>query len=299
MHCRHDACVERARIRESEKAEHNNCEKFVCHVIGAETRLSSMRFFPFHSVSACHFSRSKFFLQLLSSTSWRLGVNLLAVIVVGFIMCDRQHSIARGDDKPAEQAVTIDKDKKTVTIACQVAPRKLPNLTEVYPIEVIATLPAPAGKKAHETVVTFSAKPSEIHAALVALGLKPGKPARGEDATAAGPELKIFLEIPGPEGKSRRLPIEKMLVDRKTGKPLPNLKWHFTGSIVKEAAPGKTETVYGADATGTLIALFPVTDETVIQTNLTMKEEPLLKLETNPKVLPAEGTPVKLVIEVK
>ena len=62
--------------------------------------------------------------------------------------------------------------------------------------------------------------------------------------------------------------------------------------------PAKDETIYGADLTGTLIAIFPVTDETVLQTNLTMKEEKFLKLETDKKLLPKEGTPVKLVLEV-
>ncbi len=215
----------------------------------------------------------------------------LVVVMFGF-------AIASADDKPAEPVVTVDKEKKSVTIACRIAPRKLPNLTEVYPIEVIATLPSPEGKKAHETVLTFSARPSEIHAALVGLGLKPGKPALGEDAAATGPEVKISLEVAGADGKPKILPIEKTLVDRKTGKPLPALKWIFTGSVMKDV-PGKTEKVFAADTTGTLIAIFPVTDETVIQTNLTMKEEPLLKLETNPKALPAEGLPAKLVIEVK
>ena len=51
-------------------------------------------------------------------------------------------------------------------------------------------------------------------------------------------------------------------------------------------------------ATGTLIAVFPVTDETVLQSSLTMKEEKYLKLEVNKDVLPKEGEPVKLVLEV-
>ena len=55
---------------------------------------------------------------------------------------------------------------------------------------------------------------------------------------------------------------------------------------------------YGADLTGSLLALFPVTDETVLQTDWTMKEEKYLKLEVNTQVMPKEGTPVKLVIEV-
>ena len=200
-------------------------------------------------------------------------------------------------DKPSD-AIKIDKEKKTVTLACKIAPRKLPNLNEVYPIEVIASLAAPKGQKAHETVVTFDAKPSDIHKALESLGLKPGKPAKGEGAEATGPEVKIFIELPGAGGLAKRMPIEKVLVDRKTGKTMPNLKWTFTGSISKQPDPNKPDKVYGADATGTLIAIFPVTDETVFQTNLTMKDEPLIKLDTNTKVLPEVGTDVLLVIQV-
>jgi hypothetical protein len=43
----------------------------------------------------------------------------------------------------------------------------------------------------------------------------------------------------------------------------------------------------------------PVTNETVIQSNLTAEDEPAFKLETNKGVLPKEGTPAKLIIEVK
>ncbi len=171
-------------------------------------------------------------------------------------------------------------------------------MPQTYPIEVIATLPAPQGKKAHETVITFDVKPSAIHQALEQIGLKPGKPAKGEGAKASGPELKISLEVPGSDGNPQRMAIEKALVDSKTGKPMPNLKWYFTGSVMSQPDPQKDDKVYGADLSGTLIAIFPVTDETVLQTNLTMKEEPLLKLETS-KQLPAVGTPVKLVLEAK
>jgi hypothetical protein len=57
--------------------------------------------------------------------------------------------------------------------------------------------------------------------------------------------------------------------------------------------------VYGADQTGTLIAVFPVTAEAVIQGSFSLKEEANLKLETDKGVLPKEGTAVKLVIEAK
>lgn len=197
-------------------------------------------------------------------------------------------------DKPA--AFVVDKEKKTVTIPAKIAPRKLPNLSQVYPIEVIAT--HAMGQKAHETVVTYDAKPSDIHKALESLGLKPGKPAKGGESAGTGPEVKLFLELPGAGGLSRRISIEKALVDRQTGKTMPVLKWFFTGSISKQPDPNKPEQVYAADLTGTLIGVFPVTDETVFQSSLTMKDEPLIKMETNTKLLPEVGTAVQLVIQV-
>lgn len=202
---------------------------------------------------------------------------------------------SRGEDKPG--GIAVDKEKKTVTIPCAIAKRKLPNFKEIYPIEVIATYPAPKGKKAHETVVTFDVKPSEVHKALETLGLKPGKPVQGE-GTSTGPEVEIFLEYPDADGKPKKVPIEETLEVIKTGKTMPRVKWLFTGSVMTFPDPEKDDKVYGADMTGTLLTIFPVTNETVFQTNLTMKEEGSLKLEVK-KGLPKEGTPVKLIIQVK
>jgi hypothetical protein len=203
----------------------------------------------------------------------------------------------------AADAIKVDKEKKSVSVPCKVAPRKLPDLSEVYPLEVICTLAKGAdgkrAQKAHETVVVSEVKPSDIAKALESLGLKPGKPAKGEDAKAEGPEVEVFVETKNKDGETERQPIEKLIVDRKTKKAMPKLKWLFTGSVMSQPDPDKPDKVYGADFTGTLIAIFPVTDETVLQTNLTMKEEKLIKLETNTKLLPAEGMDVTLVIVAK
>jgi hypothetical protein len=195
--------------------------------------------------------------------------------------------------------VVIDKVARTISIPCLVAARKLPNLSEIYPLEVIATAPPPRGRKAHETVVTTDVRPSQVHTALDTLGLKPGQPAKGEGSQASGPEVTIALEIADAAGKKKLLPIEKALVDTKGKKPLRALKWYFTGSVQKQPDPEREETVYAADLSGTLIAIFPVTNETVFQTNLTMADEPRLKLETDKQLLPAEGSAVNLVIKVK
>ncbi|MCS6898117.1 MAG: YdjY domain-containing protein [Nitrospira sp.] len=194
-------------------------------------------------------------------------------------------------------ALVIDKANRTITLKAAIAPRRLPNLDQVYPIEVIATYPAPRGQKAHETVVTLRGiRPSDVHQALESIGLKPGKPAYGENSQAEGPVVKLFLEWTGSDGKPQRLPVEQCLVHRATGKTLDRLTWRFTGSARKQPDPEKDETVYGADLTGTFVSIFPVTDCCVLQSHLTMKDEPNFKLEMNAKVLPREGTAVKLIL---
>ncbi len=196
-------------------------------------------------------------------------------------------------------AVRVDKEKRTVTIDAKVAPRKLKHLEKVYPIEVIACWAHPKGQKAHETVVTIEAKPSDVHKALETLALKAGTPVMGEsDKPPQGPKVNIYLDIPGPDGQTKRVPVERTLSESRTNKPMPKVEWRFTGSVRKKEAPDKDELVYGADLSGTLIAIFPVTNETVFQTSFTLKEEKYVKLETNKTVLPPEGTAVQLVIEV-
>jgi hypothetical protein len=206
---------------------------------------------------------------------------------------------AAADGPPG--GIQVDKDKRTVTIDAKIAPRKMEDPKfkgEIYPIEVIACWAYPKGQKAHETVVTIEIKPSQLHNALESLGLKAGKPARQEGETPQGPEVNVYLEVPGPDGQPRRLTLERVLQDPKTGRPMPKVKWRFTGSVLTKPAPDKDEVVYGADLTGTLIAIFPVTNETVLQTSLKLEDEKYVKLETDKKLLPKEGTPVKLIVEV-
>lgn len=232
---------------------------------------------------------------------------VVAAVLGSLFVAASAVSRARGDDKkeaqkkdePSKSSIVVDKAGKSVEVPCKVAPRKLAKFKEIYPIEVIASWPEPKGQKAHECVVTFDVLPSEVHKALAELGLKPGKPGRGQGPAGTGPELKVSLEFPGADGKPKRLAIEETLVDRKSGKSPAALKWRFTGSAMKNPDPEKDDLAYGADLSGTLITVFPVTDDTVVQSTLSGKDEATLKLDTNSKVLPKEGTPGKLIIEVK
>jgi hypothetical protein len=226
---------------------------------------------------------------------------LFAALALGLALTHGTQAGDKGKDGKAgkDGGVTVDKEKRLIIIDAKMAPRKLEHLKEIYPIEVIACWPHPKGQKAHETVVTIEAKPSDVHQALVDLGLKPGTPIMGEsEHKPMGPAVKIYIEFKGPDGDTKKVSIDKTMVDN-NGKPFPkSVEFRFTGSVLAKTDPTKGDTIYGADKTGTLIAIFPVTDQTVFQTSLTMAEEKFLKLEVNTKLMPKEGTAVKLVIEV-
>jgi len=66
----------------------------------------------------------------------------------------------------------------------------------IYPLEVVACWPHPLGQKAHETVVNFDARPSDIHKALVEMGLKPGNPRRRRRKGGHRAGGRIYLVIP-------------------------------------------------------------------------------------------------------
>src|ERR1700685_2208458 len=121
---------------------------------------------------------------------WSLLVLIIAVGACAFASADKPAPDASG--------VVVDKDKRTVTIDAKVAPRKIdaPGYDKIYPLEVVACWAFPKGQKAHETVVTFDVKPSEIHKALESLGLKPGKPENGGEKVPEGPAVNIYLDLP-------------------------------------------------------------------------------------------------------
>ena len=220
---------------------------------------------------------------------------LFMLLIIG-LLASTAHVLSE-DKKSGTPGVVVDKDAKTVTIDAKIAPRKLANLDKICPLEVIACWPAPKGKKAHETIVTIEAKPSEVHKALESLGLKAGMPVQGE-GDPKGPAVKVYFLVNDSTGLPRKVTMDRAMVDMNNGKPFPkNIEWRFTGSVMTQPDPAKGDKIYGADYSGTLMAIFPVTAETVLQTELGIKNEGIMKLEVNNKVMPKEGTAVKLVID--
>ncbi len=216
----------------------------------------------------------------------------------GMVVCvgDKQELEAGA----AGATLQIDKPKRTVRIPCRIAPRKLPTLADVYPLEVIACFPAPIGQKSHETAVSTEVKPSDLHQALLQLGLQPGAPVHGDTTEQpTGSEVSLALEITDVTGQLRVIPIEETLIDERTGRSMPPLKWFFTGSVLREPAAAGLPRAYAADLSGTLITLFPVTSETVLQSSLSMKPRATLRLDTDKALLPPEGTAARLIISAE
>jgi hypothetical protein len=118
----------------------------------------------------------------MTQRKWGLLALAVAIGVCAYASADKE--------PPATPGVVVDKDKRTVTIDAKIAPRKIdaPGYDKIYPLEVVACWAFPKGQKAHETVVTIDAKPSDVFNAVQGLGLKPGVPQNGGEKIPEGPD---------------------------------------------------------------------------------------------------------------
>jgi biopolymer transport protein ExbD len=151
------------------------------------------------------------------------------------------------------------------------------------------------GTNEHESILRTAAKPSDIHTALLMLGLTPGSPIRYSEAAQKwipphGPPLHISCEYVK-NGKTVRVPAYRMMRDANT-KKVPNaFTWIFAGSRVMD--DGK----YAADVTGYVVSLVNF-DLTLIDVpELASNANETLEWEYNPDTVPKTGTPVTMIIE--
>jgi hypothetical protein len=130
-----------------------------------------------------------------------------------------------------------DKQRRTVTLKAIAT-----GLRGTEPIEFF--LIGPNSSKDYEAIASTLAKPSDIHAALVFLGLPPGRPVdfarqrfwpRGERV-----RITFHHDEPNPDGTVSRRSIraEKLLIDRTSRQPLPESAFAFVGSITLPPEPG-------------------------------------------------------------
>lgn len=186
--------------------------------------------------------------------------------------------------------------------------------------------------KEHESLVVTKAKPSQVHAALLMLGLKPGKPGAWKleekkwvGVPPTGDEVEVRFVITEADGTQREEDPAEWIVNIKDGKSLKAIatdaKWVFAGSKLAEKkpsprAPGEGALpqsgpaggapdakpgpeYYVADTEGTLIGLTSFGTETI---GLTAMYNPDNDKEAPEWIASRERTPevgAKVVVRVR
>ena len=149
-------------------------------------------------------------------------------------------------------------------------------------IELLACGP---NGKTHESVLVISAKPSDLHAGLLLLGLKPDPSEEGIGKFGrVNAAAEIWVEwFDG--GSNRQVRAERLIRNEETKSELPETLWKFTGSAVVEGG-------FAADMGEGFIATY--WDSWAVF-NLPLEcsgdDEVLV---VNDVLTPPEGTPVKV-----
>jgi len=162
-------------------------------------------------------------------------------------------------------------------------------------LEVIACIP---DTKEHETLVVTEARPSHVHAALLMLGLAPGKPGSWEwveqklvPHQPAGDRVRVDFIYTDQEGLQHIDPANLWVKHDGTNEPLQGGEWIFAGSRMLDHGFGE---MYNADGVGTLIGLATFGSETLAWPTTfspdSETDEPVWVAD--PTHVPPVGTPV-------
>lgn len=213
-------------------------------------------------------------------------------------------------DTPPERVVTrdsievfphvrLDRESRTVDFDAVVPPRAFAVL---YLEQVVCT----RGTRDHEVLAITDAKPSEIQAAIMMLGLEPGSPGSWEwkdkkliPIPPKGPALDVTFVVDRDGTKHEESPLDWITLET-TGKTLRQTlgassrgAFVLAGSGFVVRGPGLPEE-YEADGSGTLIGLTTFGTETIAFRNMhspeTSVEAPVFVLRED--ATPPGGTPV-------
>lgn len=191
--------------------------------------------------------------------------------------------------KPIElKGVRIDRAKRQVVLDAKVSQQE----------GMLEFLLCTAGTKDYESLLKTDVKPSTLHAAILALGLRPGKPAEwttlpGQEPVFAPPrgaQLDITLRTKDKDGKVHEVPATDWLLvagGKKAAKPS---RWVFVGSNILD--DGK----YWADVDGHHISVANFASSVIDVPFESSDKNALRDFAAEGKKVPAKDTPVEVVI---
>ena len=181
--------------------------------------------------------------------------------------------------------VTFDAQKKQVRVECEAIEVETP--LEFFCVRV--------GGSEHESVLRTPAKPSDIHIALMAIGLKPGRPVQYSESLnkwlpPQGPPLHITLEWEK-DGRTVSIPAYRCMRNLKTKAEMKPLNWVYCGSRVMEDGE------FAADVTGYVVSVVNFDLTLIDMPELASNSNELLEWQRNPDVAPPAKTKVTMVIQ--
>jgi biopolymer transport protein ExbD len=184
--------------------------------------------------------------------------------------------------------VEIDREANEVRVAAQA-------LRVDMPLEFICVV---TGTADHESLLRTTVRPSEIHAALLALGLEPGRPVRYSEAANAwlpptGPPVRVDVEFER-DGRVIRERVGRLVRNVKTGQAMPPRTFVFVGSRLYETPDGQM--AYAADATGQVVTLVNFDTPVIDVAELASSANETLEWEHDPDAMPEAGTPVTMIL---
>jgi hypothetical protein len=181
--------------------------------------------------------------------------------------------------------IEVDAKHKQVRVECEA-------LHCIAPLEFFCCR---NGSNEHESVLRSKVKPSNLHLALLMIGMQPGKPVSYSEATKKwtpphGPPLNITCEYEK-NGKTMRVPAYRLMRDIKSKKEMSPMTWIFVGSKIMD------DGMYAADGTGYLVSIVNF-DLTVIDVpELASSANETLEWEINPDLMPDKGAKVTMILE--
>jgi hypothetical protein len=189
---------------------------------------------------------------------------------------------------PATRAVAVEVDRKNrrIILDAAVSVRR-------EPLEFLLT----TAERDYESLLTTKARPSDLHAALLAMGLMPGQPGRwasrpGKEPVFLPPKgamLTAQLRWKDKQGQTHEADPAEWMVGPKGRKPEPT-RYVFVGSSF--LPDGR----YWADVEGTLISVANFASTVVDVPFESSDKEALLEFAANPKATPPKGTPVQVIL---
>ncbi len=184
--------------------------------------------------------------------------------------------------------VWIDHKRKKVVMVGAVCGRETP-------LELFACL---TNTKEYESVVAVHAQASVVHTALLAIGADPGHPVQfGETyRPATGSEIAVTVVWKDREGKRQSAPAQEWIRESRSRKAMKN-SWVFAGSQLTRRENGRQ--MYAADMSGDLISVSNFSDAMLDVPIRSSDNDASLLFEAFTEHIPARGTPVTLILEVK